>query len=100
MPTSYEMQVLNDINAELAADADSLSHFGKTVEGVYLQDVSPHTKVVVQVHEVNPTVGDVRWAKSYAIYDGSWDAITPARSGLIASGVATEILESTFAVGP
>lgn len=99
MPTPYELEVRDATTAALASDADLLSEFGKTVESVYLLDESPYTKVVVQVHEVNASVGDVRWAKSYAIYDGSWDTVAPPRKGVIAGLISTEIVESTFA-GP
>lgn len=97
MSTAYEIQIRDATSAELAADSDLLSEFGKTIETVYLQDSSPNTKVVVQVHEVNAAVGDVRWAKSYAIYDGSWDTVDPPRATVVAGLIATEIVESTNA---
>lgn len=97
MPTTYEVEVRDATAAALTSDADLLSEFGKTVESVYLLGESPNTKVVVQVHEVRASVGDVRWAKSYAIYDGSWDTVAPPRKGVIASSISTEIVESTFA---
>ncbi len=100
MPTAYELQVRDATSAELTENVDLLSEFGKTIENVYLQDASPNTKVVVQVHEVNASVGDVRWAKSYAIYDGSWATTSPPPAGVIAGLIATEIVESTFAAGP
>ncbi len=100
MPTAYEIQVRDATSTELSANSDLLFEFGKTVENVYLQDESPNTKVVVQVREVNAAVGDVRWAKSYAIYDGSWDTANPPRPGVVAGLIATEIVESTFAAGP